>query len=360
MSIFKSIISPMQNCDEIAVRFCKQLTVKVTETSLKKEVTEHPDYPSLLSVSDALLTYKVENLSLKTTVNSFESFQTPFIVQVKGLTSQITLFAIINKILSNNTVNWYNPEKKKNEQISINDFEKLFTGYVMLAESDDDSGESDYEQNKKAETNRNFLNAAIVLALPVMLFFISGYSIFKHGISVTFFPIVYAIITLLGASTGALLLLFEVDQFNPTLQKVCHGGRKTNCNAILNSNAAHIWGISWSVIGFTYFSGILIALMMTDLVNNNMLSIVAIFNLFTLPYIFFSIYYQAKIAKQWCPMCLTVQAMLLLQFIIALVGDFYRIPSFVNNNYLFVCIISFVIIFSFVQILLPSLKKSKE
>ncbi|MBP1617171.1 MAG: thioredoxin protein [Bacteroidetes bacterium] len=360
MSIFKSIVSPMQNCDEISVRFCQKLEVMVTETSLKKEVTDHPDYPSLLSVSDALRSFKVQNMALKTTSDNFSSFPVPFMVQINGQTSGHTLFAIVNKVLPNNAIDWYNPEKKKDEQTSKADFDKIFTGYVMLAEADEESGEADFRKKKKEEMRRNFQNGAIALALPILLLLLSGYKMASEGISATLFPICYATITLLGTITGALLLLYEIDQHNPVLQTVCRGGHKTNCGAILNSKASHIWGISWSSIGFTYFCGTLLALMTTGLNAPEILSVLAFCNLAALPYIAFSLYYQGRIARQWCPMCLTVQAALALQFVTAFAGHFLQIPTSATISAIIPVAVCFGFVFLAVQLLMPSLQKSKE
>lgn len=361
MSIFKSIISPMQNCDDIAVRFCKQLKVKVTETTVKKEITEHPDYPSLLSVSDALRSYKVDNLSLKTTIEQFKNFPTPFIVQVKGEISKYNLFGIINEILPDNKINWYNPEKKKNEPIFKSDFEEFFTGYVMIAEGDENSGEIEYNEKRKTEKLKDLINGSIFLSIPVIFAILSVISIISKGFSQAILPIVYATVTLIGAITGLLLLLYEVDQHNPNLQKVCHGGKRTNCGAILNSKASRIFGISWSSIGFTYFMGILLTMMLGGLTNPNILAIVAFSNLAALPYIVFSTYYQAKVARQWCPMCLTVLACLALQFFISFFGHFYQYP--LTSTFLFpfsILVINSFIVFTTTHILIPVLKKLKE
>jgi uncharacterized membrane protein len=360
MSIFKSIISPMQNCDEITVRFCKQLQVQVTETTLKKEIIEHPNYPSLLSVSDALRSYKVENLSLKTTVDNFESFPTPFIAQVNGLTSQYTLFAIINKVLPNNVINWYNPERKKDEHISKQDFEKVFTGYVMLAETDEKTGEQDYENKRKSEQKQIFWNGTIAISFPLLFILTSIFSVINHGIINSVLPICFGLITLIGAITGALLLLYDIDQFNPTLQKVCRAGSKSDCAAILNSGASKIWGISWSTIGFTYFFGVLLSLLLSGIVNQEAMSIVAWLNLVVVPYVFFSLYYQWKIAKQWCPMCLVIQLVLVLQFVIAFVGNFYQSLNLLEFPIFLTFSFSFAIVFMTVQLLIPALKKAKE
>ncbi|UKJ07500.1 vitamin K epoxide reductase family protein [Solitalea lacus] len=54
-----------------------------------------------------------------------------------------------------------------------------------------------------------------------------------------------------------------------------------------------------------------------------MISLLAWLNVLALPYIVYSLYYQGRVAKQWCRLCLGVQALLALGFIIALVGRFH-------------------------------------
>lgn len=360
MLIFKHIISPLQNCDEIVVRFCKLLEIRVTETTLKKEISEHPDYPSLLSVSEVFHLFKIDHLPLKTTISSFDSFSAPFIVQINEQTSGQTLFAIVNKVLPDGMISWYHPEKKKNEHIRKEEFEKLFTGYVMLAKANEMSGETNYRIKRKEEKFHNLRNLFLILALPTLLLISISCTIFINGISESILPVCYILATLAGTIISALLLLYEIDQHNPAFQKICHGGHKTNCGAILNSAASHIWGISWSSIGFTYFFGTFIALLVTGLVNTNMLFIVAFCNLMSIPYIFFSIFYQAKVAKQWCPMCLSVQIVFVLQFLISLLGHFLLMPTLNIIPIMLGIAACFGFAFLFVQLLTSFLKKTKE
>lgn len=79
MAFFRDIISSGQNCEEAAIQFSKKLNLKVTETTIKKEILERPDYPSILSISDELKGYGVDNLSLKTTFDNFATLPLPLI-----------------------------------------------------------------------------------------------------------------------------------------------------------------------------------------------------------------------------------------------------------------------------------------
>lgn len=46
-------------------KLLKELQVKISISSIRKALEEHPDYPSLLSISDALTSWKIENISIK-------------------------------------------------------------------------------------------------------------------------------------------------------------------------------------------------------------------------------------------------------------------------------------------------------
>jgi len=98
--------------------------------------------------------------------------------------------------------------------------------------------------------------------------------------------------------------------------------RKTNCNAILNSSKAKIFSwLSWSEVGFFYFSGGFLALSLYV----QSVYIIAWVNILALPYVIFSLSYQGIIAKQWCPLCLATQSVLVLEFIIEYAGNLFNI-----------------------------------
>jgi protein-disulfide isomerase len=98
---------------------------------------------------------------------------------------------------------------------------------------------------------------------------------------------------------------------------------------VLESDAAKLWGVfGWSEIGLGYFAanGLLILFL------PSWIPFLAILNLFTLPYSFWSVWYQKFKAKQWCPLCLMVQALLWGIFVVNLLFGFIRIPDWNWSN----------------------------
>src|SRR5471030_1680876 len=126
-----------------------------------------------------------------------------------------------------------------------------------------------------------------------------------------------------------LLLMQSIDANNPFIQKLC-GEDNKNCNAILSSKAAKINEfLSWSEVGFFYFAGTWLALLFNS-AHIAMLQALAVLNIVALPYTFYSIHYQWRVAKQWCVFCCAVQALLWLEFFAFLP---YLSQSLYNQDY---------------------------
>ena len=123
------------------------------------------------------------------------------------------------------------------------------------------------------------------------------------------------LIKLVGIAASVLLLIYETDKNNVFVRNICSAGKQTNCDAVLDSKASKVWGISWAEIGFCYFAATTLWLLFPGISFNDKINGISIANVFAAPYILFSIYYQWKVLKQWCPLCLTVQAALLLELI---------------------------------------------
>jgi thiol-disulfide isomerase/thioredoxin len=92
-------------------------------------------------------------------------------------------------------------------------------------------------------------------------------------------------------------------------------GKKVNCSAVLSSRLSKIGGgLSWSEAGFVYFSG---GFLLLTISGAAALPFIYWLNIFSLPYIIFSLGYQAFKIRQWCLLCLIVQFLLLSEFLSA-------------------------------------------
>ncbi len=294
----------------VVSNYAEILQTKITKTSLKKALVENPHYPSLLALSDTFDKFKIPNSAYRLSAEKlFElNLDVPFIaflnIPIFGLD-----FVLITKLTAQK-IDYIH--KNKQNSISKEAFEKHYKGIVWFAEIGEQSGEMDYENKIKAEKsvqNKNKILIATALAVGLLMVMAN----FSNINFVAYNCILF--LKIIGIATTSLLLLHEIDKENVFIKNLCGMGSKTNCDAILNSSAAKIAGISWGEIGFFYFTATTIGLLLPNLAFQTKASWIAIANICAVPYIFFSIYYQWRIIKQWCLLCLTVQFALFLEFL---------------------------------------------
>lgn len=357
--IFTSIFESKENAIEATFLLVKLLDAKISRSTLKKEIFEHPDYPAFLSISDVLNNHGIETLIGRFESIKYPELPVPFLTQTNGK-KDIPKYIIV-KSVDSDSVQYFDPETQRLATDTLESFINNSSGIVLVAECDNIVQEKNYFNNIKEEKRRTLSQYLVALSLPLILFFSIIFAFYNEGPSVLL-PSIFAIFTMLGVFVTILLLWYEVDQDNEFLQQICTQGKRTNCNSILQSKDSKIFGISWSSIGFVYFSGSFIMLIVNGITNPTSLNILSLLNLLALPYTAYSIYYQWKIAKQWCVLCLLVQALLLLQFSIAYLGSWPTLSSFditATTFALLNTITVFSIPFIAVTLLIPIAKKAK-
>lgn len=354
------LLEPTTNGPEVAQVLSELLYVKISATTLKKEIEEHPDYPSLLSISDVLNTYGIENMGIKFDPNKLTEMPCPFITQLNGIKSGSIFFTIVRST-DNGSVAFFDPEEHQWRTISKDDFLKRCSDVALLVEVADSAGEKDYTEKRKEEKRKKITQYFTFGSLPVLVIIAGTFALLQGGVGVLL-PFIYLILMLAGSLVGILLLWYELDQHNPVLKQICSAGKKVNCGAVLQSKAYKIAGISWSAIGFSYFMGNLLVLLFLGITNPIALFAAAWLNALAVPYTIFSVYYQWRVAKQWCILCLCVQGLLLLQLAICLTGNWHTLLSLrsINIQLIIQTLVAFAVPFIAVLVLLPVLQKAKE
>lgn len=387
INLLNSIIKPFTDAPaQAASRLLQLLHVKVTATSINDELQNHPDYPSLLSLSDALAKWNVANVAVRVDKgdkvdevdkDDIEHLPVPFIAYNK--TGGGSFFVV--ESCTKGHIRYVN-ENTGTVTVVKEKFLQEWSGIALLAEANEQSGEKDYTQKRKAEIIR-YARLPFILAI---LFLLAAFAV--AGIANEYelkFVIGYALLFFLkfiGIIVSIFLLWYEVDKTNPSLQRICSGGAKVNCNAILSSKQAKIFkGLSWSEVGFFYFTGGFLLLLFTAQppypiaqLTNYPINFITFLNLLALPYTIFSIYYQWRIAKQWCVLCISVQVILVLEFITAYTtgllqpfnqpsNQFYQLSQLYQLHHLsqlLTPILAFFLPITFWYICKPALYKAAE
>jgi hypothetical protein len=259
LSMIKNLLEPKTNGLEIAELLVDIMGIKISDTTLKKEIEEHPYYPSFISISDVLNNYGIENIIARFEADNLNKLPTPFIAQMFSEKNNIILFSIVKEI-TDTMIEFFDPENHRWVRDNKENFDKKYSNLVLIAEAKDDAGEKNYLKKRKEGRRKQSSLYVALLCIPIIVFIMGFISFINNGIN-GLYPVLFSLFTLIGCFVGALLLWFELDQYNPVLQKICSAGKKINCSAILNSKASKIAGVSWSIIGFSYFTGGLLLLL---------------------------------------------------------------------------------------------------
>ncbi|MEB2774735.1 cysteine peptidase family C39 domain-containing protein [Algoriphagus sp. D3-2-R+10] len=302
----------MDNCLIICKRLLESLKVPFTHKFLKEKVLTHPQYPSLLSISDTLEEYGVASIAAKLSPDRLNDIPLPGIVQVSQANGEY--FTVITAV-SHNTVSIFD-EKGNLKDFSRVDFLKRWTGVSLLVEAKEDAEEPGI--NQRVRDQSIIQGAAIVFG--VSLLFWLGLRIIESEI--LGFHLFYFLIKLLGLAISGILLWYYHDKENTTLQSFCSGGENADCNSVLDSKTFELLDgrINLSLLAFAYFFA---GIGLLSILVFSAITFLAWLSLATIPIVVYSFYYQAKTIKKWCRFCLMIQGVLLFEVLTVLGGSLW-------------------------------------
>lgn len=280
----------------------QSLSIKISDSTIKNSLRAHPEYPSLFSISDSLTGWGIFNQSYRIAKSDYnpKDLEYPFIahsIENGGL------FMVVHDISNGKVV--YSDENHKRSIYTEDEFLKKWSGVALYAVANNESNEQNYLINKVISffsgIKLQILVAAFILVLAI--------GIDTDSLNIGFILII--ILKLSGLIVSILLLIHIVDNNNPFIQNLCTGESNNDCNALLKSKAAKIthW-LSWSEIGFFYFAGSLLMMLLVP----SLLTLVIWLNVFSLPYTLYSIGYQYR-HRNWCKLCCSVQVILWLELL---------------------------------------------
>ncbi|WP_349905657.1 vitamin K epoxide reductase family protein [Bacteroides caccae] len=297
------------------------LKVRYTAGYTDRYFNEHPFKYSLYGLSTMLTHYGIQNIGIKVTnKKDIHYLETPFIAHVGNS------FVAVEKI-SEKEISYY--WHKKRITIAADSFLDIWSGIALIPEADDKSIEPDYKLHKKEELL--VLLQKILLLLLVIT--VSCIGLCQGCILQDTSLILLLLVNIAGSYIGYLLVLKQIDARSSVADKICSLFVKNDCNDVLKSSAAKFMGvIGWSELGLGYFLSNLLILLFAP----SLLFYSVFLNIFVLPYSFWSIWYQKFRVKTWCPLCLVIQLLFWLLFVISLFFGLIHIPEFTALNILFV------------------------
>lgn len=350
MKLFSTAL-PDDNIVLITRLLLRELNVKVTETTIRDTILSNPHHPSLLSISDSLRAWQLDTLAVKTSIERLKDVPTPFIAHINANPVKF----IIAKKITDTTVT-YLTDQNDQLQMPIAEFANKWNGHVLIIEKKQESGEPNYKSQKQKEYWKNHrvfwaIAVLILIGLTQLLTLNKGYSTAQIiYIAVSF--IIYSA----GMAVTSILLWYEYDNENPFVKKFCSVSATTNCASVLFSKGGKLFNlISWSEVGFVYFTGGFFY----QLFAMNSFYWLAIASLPAAAYIIYSLTYQAFVIKQWCTLCLTIQALLLMHLLLGIITQ--QVQQAITSNIINITILpAYAIPIVFWLLLKPYLYETRE
>lgn len=302
------------NILSVTYQLLDEINVKVNKSTIRKELESHPDYPGLLSICDCLAMLKVDNQVYRVENKDFDiqNLQFPFITHSSKAEGKFLLVKGLDDgcfILSD--------EKSRNRKITGKEFFSSWEGLVLYAEATADSAEPDFHKNYVHSFLRKITFPAFLftlLSVIVLIQFSNTFNWLLAGLST---------IKFIGLGISIILLAKSINADHSLIRSVCGSGQKYDCNVILQSEEAKItsW-LSWSEVGFFYFSGSLLVILIFPV----LVPVLSWINIITLPFTIYSLTYQYR-TKKWCLLCCAVQGLLVAECIL-----FSFIPGLFNTG----------------------------
>lgn len=272
------------------------------------EVESHLYSPSIITIKDILYKYGVDSEGIRKGSYSYSDFEYPFICSIQDISWHREKFVFVDYVDKYN-ISYIDPEVGTSIKVPLKEFEEIDTGIIILLEkSKEFRGDLTTIRESKIDTQRILWYSLIIIIVSSILLTI--YAAIFHPPRYFWINIFFLISSIIGASSSTLLLLYEIDKLNPFIKEVCGGTSKLNCSAVISSDSSKFLGIRWSIIGTGYFITSFITVFLF-FQNIQIASVWSTLSILILPYVIYSLYYQKIIIRQWCRLCLIVQAVII-------------------------------------------------
>lgn len=279
--------------------FLKKFSIFVDEAEFKYQMRSHPDYPSMLSVSDTLTFFNINNGLLY--VDSSQIIELPdnFGAFLKNDDADSSFHFIERE----GDLFLYKEEAKFRKK-SLEEIIKIWDGIVLLLDQE--------AKDKRARDNRktiSLLPYILLSAIGIISVGIANTNIFLKGFLL--FPVIGTVL-----SISALKDLFGIE--SKLISNFCNISSSTSCATIVDSKKWKIFSfISFSDLSVMFFVSQVLSLVISIYAGT---SIAFLENQKTLllsvaPIILASLYFQKFIEKKWCPICLFIIATLVMEFL---------------------------------------------
>ncbi|HBQ58689.1 MAG TPA: hypothetical protein DD671_03455, partial [Balneolaceae bacterium] len=215
---------------DVIIDYLGAMKLQISHGYIEKQLLSHPDYPSILSVSDVM-----EQLGLSVQVGRTQKEQLPnipypYLLHTKAHQSG---FLLIN-----------------NEQVLSKHLEKLKSGegVILKAENKEGFSNPNHEEAFQKETLKRWSKYIALLSAGTLLLL----SVLSN---VGLESAVFLLTALAGLTLGYVLIAKDLGVKYAAVESFCGAGAANHCDKVLTSEYSKLFGtITFSDVVLTYFA----------------------------------------------------------------------------------------------------------
>lgn len=316
----------------ILEHFLDALEIDYTRHFAKALYQEHPHKYNMYGLKRMLDVYGIKSLGINVDTKDLTVLNYPCILHIHG-------DFVIGLSCDAESVTYLHHGKKTTR--SVDEFRRMWTGNALVVEEITEAVEPDYKEHRRDE----LISMVKTYSIPLMLIFATLIGIVNNISFIGIFGITRIAMSLAGILICILLMekqLFGESRYG---DRVCSLFHHADCNSVLDGPMAKIFGISWSEMGLGYFMANILLLSLYPSSS----CFVAAINWIAILYGVWSIYYQWRVAKNWCVLCVIVQLIIWVMGITAFVSCLYMPFSIGITGSLLSCIVFAVCIMAIHQ-----------
>ncbi|WP_298426093.1 vitamin K epoxide reductase family protein [uncultured Kordia sp.] len=295
------------------------MNIHLDQKEFTFQLESHPDFPSLLAVSDTLHLFQIDNAALHVDSSEITSLPNNFITKLKDTKEDSLIY--VETYNSNHSYTVYQNTKKIT--FSKEAFLKKWNGIVFLV-----------EENTKLQKTLHHFKFTYILAIVCFLSFLL---LLKH-----YFSTLESLLFLIFPFTGLLFSVIALkDVFNlkhTIIDAFCYSSNSQQCTSVVNS--AHwkfLEKINFSDLSITFFSFQIVLFFILGFTDNitTFFYLQKIILFASLPVLTLSIYYQKFIIKKWCSVCISISVIIMVEIVFVLAFyPTYSIETSISDYYL--------------------------
>lgn len=344
----------------LAIKFIlSHSNVRFNEWKVLEELEKNVYFPSMLCVNDVLNLYGIQSGAIRKGEYQYDDFETPYLCTVQEDDWPYPHYVVVTEA-DQKIIKYIHPNSGRSIEATLDQFNKIDKGVILLIDNHGKIDELDYRKNRY-----QFFFSTLYKRIPVIctVLIILSYLFFQASdTNIDGILRVYILsASIIGLLVSCLLIWYDIDSHNSFIREVCGGGGGVNCEAVLSSSGATLFGLSWSMLGASYFFTIF-AFQIFYPVEYAGIYLWAFASIIVSPYILYSLYYQWKIVKQWCTLCLAVQGVLIINVIVLFLQRGLLRQAFLNLSFyqIALAVLVFMIITAFIYLNVPVIKKARD